>query len=166
MDTEPSAASTFERALSFASEACYTILLQHRRLRTVEPEDDVFLFRWWADLQFMIVALRRLRRAVELASSVSRIESELRQAIAEFDQSLPHITRMRNVEEHIDDYALDSSRRRYKGITRQNLQVGTWDGITFTWLDGKLNVDDARHAAEVLFERLRELKKVFCQKEG
>ena len=50
-----------ERAKSFCNEACFTIALQHRRLKTTEPEDGVFVFRWHADLQFLIVALRRLR---------------------------------------------------------------------------------------------------------
>jgi hypothetical protein len=48
----------------------FTVALQRRRIRSKEPEDDVFVMRWWADLQFYIVALRRLRRAAELASRV------------------------------------------------------------------------------------------------
>src|SRR5579859_2833960 len=57
--TGPSDAAILERAKSLSNEACFTVSLQHRRLRTTEPEDQVFVFRWWADLQFLIVALRR-----------------------------------------------------------------------------------------------------------
>jgi hypothetical protein len=48
----------------------FTVALQRRRTRSNEPEDEGFVMRWWADLHFFIVALRRLRRAAELASRV------------------------------------------------------------------------------------------------
>ena len=64
----PSDAAILERARSLATEAISTVALQRRRPRSTEPEDGVFVFRWWADLQFLIVALRRLRRAAQLAA--------------------------------------------------------------------------------------------------
>jgi hypothetical protein len=58
---------------------------------------------------------------------------------------------MRNVGEHIDDYAVDSPKRQHKEVRRQDLQVGTWDGTTYEWLGDSLNIDTAHEAAYALF---------------
>ena len=147
----PSDAVIMERARSLANEAMFTVALQRRRVRSSEPEDDVFAMRWWADLQFFIVALRRLRRAAELAGRVAAVKDSLTVALQDFDHALPQLMRMRNVGEHIDDYAVDSPERRHKNVNRQALQVGTWDGTTYEWLGESLNVDLAHDVAQTLF---------------
>jgi hypothetical protein len=80
----------------------HTVALQVRRLATEEPEDETFVLRWWADLQFLIVALRRLRRAAGLAASADDEGGRLRAAIERFDRRLPALAVMRNVGEHLD----------------------------------------------------------------
>ncbi len=65
-----SEADILERARSLCSEGCFAVALQHRRLRSKEPEDEVFILRWWTDLQFLIVSLRRLRRSALTAAHV------------------------------------------------------------------------------------------------
>jgi hypothetical protein len=50
---KPSDGAIVERALSLANDAMFTVKLQHRRLRTDEPEDEVFFFRRSADFQFL-----------------------------------------------------------------------------------------------------------------
>ena len=152
---QPSEAALLERAFSLANEAMFTIALQRRRLRSEEPEDTTFVFRWWADLQFFIVALRRLRRSVELASHVKAANVELSAALEKFDVSLPDLTMMRNVGEHIDDYARNDDRRRYKHVDRRTLHVGTWDGTTYEWLGAKLNIDTAHSYAVELHSAIR-----------
>jgi hypothetical protein len=125
-----------------------------------EPEDKTFVFRWWADLQFLIVALRRLRRAAQIASAVPSASEPMAGALRDFDEALPDLQLMRNVGEHIDDYVLETKRRRHP-IDRRLLQVGTWDGTTFTWLkrqpdvDAQLNIDAALGAAENLYLTVR-----------
>lgn len=146
----PSDAVTMERARSLANEAMFTVALQRRRVRSNEPEDDVFVMRSWADLQFFIVALRRLRRAAELAGLVTWAKDSLALALRNFDHALPQLSVMRNVGEHIDDYAVDSSKRRHKDVDRCSLQVGSWDG-TYQWLGKSLNIDVAHKAAFTLF---------------
>ncbi len=157
----PSDAATLERARSLANEAMFTVALQRRRIRFREPEDDVFVMRWWADLQFLIVALRRLRRAAELASRVELVKDSLALAVRAFDDALPQLTVMRNVGEHIDDYALDSPKRRHKDVSRQDLQVGTWDGTTYEWLGESLNIDAAHDAAHTLFAAVSSAAKMW-----
>ena len=158
MGNRPSDAVILERAKSFANEACFTVALQHRRLRTTEPEDTVFLFRWYADLQFLIVALRRIRRAAELATQVPGISPKLIEALDEFDRCLPHLTKMRNVGEHIDDYLLGAGRS--KEVARGALQVCEWNGTVFTWLGLTLDIDEALTAAGSLFSALADAVKL------
>ena len=95
----PSEAATLGRARSLAFDARFTVALQRRRIRSREPEDDVFVMRWWADLQFLIVALRRLRRAAELASRVELVKDSLTSAVGTFHDALPQLAVMRNVAE-------------------------------------------------------------------
>lgn len=149
IDKVPADAVILEHAKSFCNEACFTVALQHRRLRTVEPEDEVFVFRWHADLQFLILALHRLRRAAELAQRVPQVSVALKTALEQFDRSLPSLKKMRNVGEHIDDYLLGGGRSQ--DVQRQSLQVSTWNGTVFRWLDVDLDIDIALGAAEALF---------------
>lgn len=144
----PSDAVIVERARSLATEAMDTVALQCRRLRSTKPMDDVFVFRWWAGLQFLIVALRRLRRTAQLAASIPAAADVMEHALETFDTALPALARMRNVGEHIDDYAVDAPRRNHKNVDRRQVQVGRFDGVTYTWLGGALNVDDALAAGE------------------
>lgn len=151
----PTDAATFEMVLSLATEATFAVAMQRRRLRSVEPEDEVFIFRYWFDLQFTVIALRRLRRAAELAESIPPLKASVVSAIAAFDAALPDLRMMRDVGEHINEYARDRGRK--KEIRHRQLQVGTWDGMTYSWLGGSINVDDALGAAEALTSTLRTL---------
>jgi len=63
---------------------------------------------------------------------------------------------MRNVGEHVDDYALD--RGRHKEVNRKMLQVSQWDGTTYHWLNHELNVDVAFKAAFELYSAVRAAK--------
>jgi hypothetical protein len=57
-----------------------TVALQRRRLRSTEPEDKDFILHWFADLQFLIVSLRRLRRSAAIAAHVPLVAAEIRRA--------------------------------------------------------------------------------------
>jgi len=153
MRTGPSEAATLERAVSLASETMRSLEMQKRRLRSEEPEDSEWLFRWWADLQFFIVTLRRMRRVAELVKEVPSVRAGITTATAAFDSALPMLQKMRNVGEHIDEYALDRGRNQV--VTRGMLQVGTWNGESYQWLDETLNVTDAHNAAVQLYSAIR-----------
>lgn len=161
-ETPPSVTVVREHAFSLANEAMFTVALQIRRLRSEEPEDTDFVMRWWTDLQFLIVALRRLRRTAELAARTDPSNS-LREAMADFDAQLPGLRVMRNVGEHIDAYAVDTPGRHHREVDRRQLQVGGWDGRIYRWLldkDGEwleLDVEKAKTAAEQLFEAVHSL---------
>jgi hypothetical protein len=151
--TEEVDAAILERAKSLSNRACFTVALQRRRLRSTEPEDNTFIFRWWADLVFLVVALRRLRRAAQLATRISntRAAAAVIAALTDFDATLPGLATMRNVGEHIDDYALNAQKRHHHDVNSGQLQVGSWDGTVFDWLGHQLDIDVALAAAEKLF---------------
>ena len=151
-----------ERAFSYCNEAMHTISLQCRRLQSTEPEDSKFVFRQWADLRFLILSLDRLDRSVKLARKISSLPSEIDKSISKFNNSIPSLKKFRNVGEHFEEYALDSGFD--KSVSRRQLQVGLWDGITFEWLDEKLNVVDAQNAAIELFKTIQKIKNNFLRK--
>ena len=163
MLTKPTSASTYERARRLANRSLWSIALQCRRLASSEPEDSDFVFRKWADFDFLVVSLTRLRRAAKLAASIPEIHPSLDAAIREFDAALPHMQRMRNVAEHIDDYALD--RGRDSAIARQSLEVSSMDAdgstLMLKWLGGELSTHEALRASQKLFEAIRAASSFF-----
>jgi hypothetical protein len=112
-----------------------------------------FVFRRCADFQFLIVALRRLRRAAELAARASSVQVLVNDAIREFDQALPGLRKMRNVGEHIDAFAVDEGRHRT--VSRLQLQVGEMNERTIHWLGEQLDTDVALDTAQKLFDAIR-----------
>jgi hypothetical protein len=145
--------SILQRAISLCNEACFAVALQHRRLRSTEPEDNTFVFRWWVDLQFLIVALRRLRRSAAIVGCVPVLSGLIDSALHEFDDALPSLAKMRNVGEHVEDYAL--GRGRNKSVPSGELQVGCLDWPVYSWLGESLDLDTALAAAQELLEAIR-----------
>jgi hypothetical protein len=153
--TAPAPAATWERCHSIVNEGMWPVALQCRRLRGHEPEDDNFIFRWWADLQFLIVALTRLRRAALILTHGRDASPSVKDAVKAFDKRLPGLRRMRNIGEHIDAYTLDKQDRHDKSVYRQDLQVGHWDGKVFSWLGQELDVHEALAASEDVFRAVK-----------
>jgi hypothetical protein len=59
----------------------WSIELQCRRLESVEPENADFVLRRWADFDFLIVALTRLRRETGLAAKIPQLQAPLGTAL-------------------------------------------------------------------------------------
>jgi hypothetical protein len=150
----PSPEATYERAKRLANVLAWTISLQCRRIRSSEPEDEKFLFRQWADYEFLINALSRLRKAAVLASKVPPIKASIEKAIADFDQIIPDLATMRNTLEHVDEYALDLGRNTR--ISRKALEVGKISDEQLEWLGCTLKTEDAMTATNLLFKAIVE----------
>lgn len=149
LDSGRSQAVRLERARSLCNELCHMAALQRRRLQTDEPEDGRFVMRRWADWQVFIAVLRRLRSA----ALIGRFHPAVAAAIADFDARLPALAVMRNVGEHMEDYALDQGRDRT--VERQQLQSGLVSSDELVWIGRTLNADGALGAAEILFDAVR-----------
>jgi hypothetical protein len=93
------------------------------------------------------------------AALIAAFEPDIAAAIAEFDRALPNLAKIRNVGELIDAYAVDDPKRHQRDVSRTGLQVGGFDGTTFSWLGGDLNIGDALRAAEKLFAAVRDAAK-------
>ena len=162
-DVAPSDTATLERARSLANELVYTVALQCRRLKTAEPEDDEFVFRVWADWQFLIVALSRLRHVGVLAKRVEEVADEIQRALIAFDAALPSLQLMRNVGEHLDKYAIDQG---HGEISRKALQVGSWTDADLFWLrEGVGNAPESKPLtlnSVVALDASRKLHRAIC----
>src|SRR5690348_12097685 len=90
--------------------AMFAIDLQYRRLNGGDTSDGRFLFRRWYDFEFLLIALSRLRRIVNQAARDNRLSGYLIPALRQFDAAIPALRIMRNVSEHIDDYAFGTGR--------------------------------------------------------
>ena len=158
----PSPEATYERARRLANLAVWTVELQCRRVKTIEPEDDSFVMRRWQDFQFLIVALARLRRAGTLAAKVNLIKRDINAALKEFDVALPNLKLMRDVAEHIDDYAMDKGRN--KDIDRKALEVFVLDESAVNWLGRDLDLNVALQASLNLFRVIKDSSKILIIK--
>jgi hypothetical protein len=153
--TASAEAITLDRTFSFANEAMFTVVLQLRRVASDEPEDKEFVFRRWADWQFLIVALRRLQRAAELGATTPTGAKVITAALVQFRSQIPGLTTMRNVAEHIDSYAVDDPKRHHKSVDRWQLQVGQLSSDEYVWLGHTLNAAHVKATAEALFVAVR-----------
>ena len=151
---KPSPEATYERARRLANFAMWTVSIQCRRIKSSEPEDDRFVMRKWADFHFLIVALIRLKKAAILAKKVPIIKLKIELALQEFDLELPDIKKMRDVAEHIDEYATDDGRN--KNISRKSLEVSRLNETALEWLGFKLDADKAMEASSKLFEAIKD----------
>jgi hypothetical protein len=96
---------------------------------------------------------------VKIACKVPFVTKDVKAALRKFDQALPHLARLRNIGEHINEYAVDSESRHDKAVSRKELQVGSWNGAVYEWLGTQLNVYDALIAAEELYAALQIARK-------
>lgn len=159
----PTSAATYERARRLANVSIWAIELQCRRLELSEPEDAIFIFRKWTAFDFLIVALTRLRRAAVLAVRVPQVQEAVSVALQEFDAALPGLKKLRDIAEHIDEYAVGRGRQR--SVKRQELEVSqmSTDPPVLVWLGHELNARDALHAGQKLFRSIQEAAAAFSK---
>lgn len=149
-----------ERTVRLANIEMKTVALQLRRIRGKEPEDHDFIFRRWADLQFFIISLYRLRTTATVGYNVSntKIRYSIIGAVKEFDRAVPELKKLRNIGEHQNEYAVDSPKRKVKTVDRKQLEVGSWNDTEYNWLGVTLNIDEAYNAAGKLFTSLQRVR--------
>ena len=145
-----------ERRKSMANQWMWAICLQHARITCPRPQDKEFhpfsvqSFNE-ADVHFLAIALRRLRAVVATIEHIAEQWGTVGPALQSFDHKLPWLKRLRDVFEHLEDYAVDSSHRR-SSTSRQQLQV--WSGSEKTvqsWLGYDIDWNQALDAAQELY---------------
>jgi hypothetical protein len=151
------AAALVERMRTEATTWINAVHMQHRRVvdPIVNPEaPGEEVWHQAIDLHFLLIALTRLRRSVNLAAQVQALQDRLLEHLTTFDQHIPSLRKLRNVAEHFDDYTIG------EGCLTQTerYQLQTWSlgedatkGLVWDWLDVEFPVDAAHHAATVLY---------------
>ena len=171
----PSDAQTLERAARLASNSIFAVRLQLTRIRASRTSDDVGdgAMQRWADSEFLVVALWRLRTTAFIAASVDSVRDAMIAAIDAFDQQLPHLQVMRHVSQHLDDYAIDHPTRRRQRkpgstslVGRRLLEVAGLGDDEFHWLRGKLSFSAAEAAANALYSAVRRARDSFLNVSG
>jgi hypothetical protein len=154
----PTDTATVSRAGRLANRAVWTLQLQRDRLRSFDPMDDDCMFQLWADLEFFIVTLHRLRKAAELMRKVAVVKRQVTVALREFDRAIPQLATMRDVLAHIDDYATDRDSRHHGTISRRQLEVLSGDGKVMRWLGYEIDVDAMLQAGQKLYLALFDIR--------
>lgn len=158
---EPSDDVILERARSLANQTANAIYVQIERCNATAEDPWQTLY----DAQFLIEALWRFRRAVAIAKSVRAASPDVVLLVENFDAALPGLRRMRNVLEHVDDYAIDAqhfgkNRRGDKGVFRAQVQVGGVldDDGNITWVGETVNTRSARDAVMACYRGLKDIQ--------
>ena len=146
--------SIYEKALRFANFAMFTIDLQLNRLKEEELMDGIFLKRRWADFHFFILAVTKLRQSAELCCKIDTIKEAIKEGLSKFDKELPFIRRLRNVDQHWNNYALNEGWDKSVEITM--LEVGIEIDGKFEWLGETICPDECMNVCNSLFIKLIE----------
>jgi hypothetical protein len=154
--TSPDDEEILRRSLGLAYEALQAAEIQLERAREPASDRPGGAFQWWIDLQFFVVALRRLRRAADLMSNVQKYRPQIEQALDRLDAQSPYIELFRNVGEHIDAYTLGEGWD--DTVEPPSLAVGEWDKTTYGWLGLDLNTETSIEAAKVFVADLHAIR--------
>ena len=152
-------AAVVERAKSLARQWMWAVSLQHDRISRPRPQDKAFhpfgvdAFNE-ADVHFLVIALRRLRTVAATLEHAPQMWDSVRSAIQAFDARLPWLRRLRDVFEHLEDYAVDSNLRR-SSTSRRELQVWSFGEHGMQWLGYDVDWKEALLAAEDLYGAMK-----------
>jgi hypothetical protein len=150
----PSAGHQLEVAKFVATQLIHSVHLQWQRSRREEPDDERWGgsgFRQEVDLRFFLTGLHRLRETAVRVAEITQ-DTTLRQGIDAFNAALPDLDRMRNADEHIDEYLAGLGRDPTVPVSA--LGVVTWDDSTFKWAGMSLDAERAFGEAEALYASL------------
>lgn len=148
-----------------ATQWIWAVALQHDRIAKPRLQDEEFHpFRvdsfHEADVHFLAIALSRLRRIATTIEHVPLVMDEIRAAIQRFEDRMPWLKQLRDVFEHLEDYAVDSNRRR-TAVSRRYLQVwsGTENGMN--WMGHEINFKAAIDAGSELYKAVQNAYDLF-----
>lgn len=135
----------------------WAVSLQHDRITRPRPQDADFhpfgvdSFHE-ADVHFLVISLRRLRTAASTLEHAPEVWDSVRRVVQAFDERLPWLTRLRDVFEHLEDYAVASNLRK---TSRRELQVWSGGENGMQWLGFDVDWKEALLAAKDLYGAVR-----------
>ena len=149
-------------ALIVANYFVFAVELQISRVREERVDVEPFVMRPFVDLEFLLVALTRLRRAANVINLFPYTETKLSQAIEKFDKRLSGLKQLRNITEHYDEYLLKIDRG--KNIDLKTIRSGymtkcmSYDSVE--WMDFRLDLDECLAAAKELYISMKSARKL------
>jgi hypothetical protein len=109
-----------------------------------------------ADADFLVVALARFQRLAEWALDGAFATPQLRAAVDRFKAAVPHLTDLRDTQEHFDEYFSNVGRRQKKGEPISGFGYGlNPTGAIVTYGGFTLVAQDAVAAAQDLHRAIR-----------
>ncbi|MEW8521640.1 MAG: hypothetical protein AB2552_01165 [Candidatus Thiodiazotropha endolucinida] len=141
----------FEDAKNMANIAVWGVELQIKRLNSQKNEISEFVMQPVVDFHFLIVALTRLRQAASLVSKISDIKS----AIATFDNAIPDLRTVRNILEHIDEYRIGKGNN--KSVPKDSFQTIIFGKESIRWVNYEINLKSAMKASSDLYAVIRSI---------
>lgn len=146
-----------QKAVSFATAELGAMRLQSKRLQAATAGTDDVSSQSWSDAQFFLVALTRFKHSVQVATSFDGFipSSELFEAQRELDASAPELKLMRDVGEHLEDYAAGSGRKDEARDDEIHTAVVT--AHSFNWIGREVKFRAAISAAEKVIQALLQL---------
>lgn len=159
----------FEKAIRLATTILFSIELQYERMQTNGSKDISIASQIkWIDFQFFIIALNRLEKVACLLKSIHIIKSKIKLAIKEFNKSIPDLKTIRNIIEHLEEYAKGSGNLNKNGeeeiISRHGIENHSILGSKWSWLEYKIDIDISFEASKKLYSTIIECKKIMQDK--
>lgn len=158
-----------ERANSLANRWAWAVSLQHDRITKPRSQDKEFhpfgneAFNE-ADVHYLVIALSRLRKIAITIEHVTQVWGDVQESIKSFDDRLPWLKRLRDVFEHLEDYAVDSNLRK-TNTSRKELQVWSANENGMKWLGYEIIWDEALYAANDLYGAVKTAYDYFVRKQ-
>ena len=147
----------YEDARILANIYVHAVAMQISRVRQKVSDSDQFVMRPFADLEFLLVTLVRLKRAACAIREVPVAREAMQQAIKEYDKRLPALKDLRNITEHYDDYLLEQG--RISKVDRSGLLTKTMSPESIDWMGYRMNLNEIMAAAEALFQEIKAVEK-------
>jgi hypothetical protein len=118
-----------------------------------------------SDADFLVIALARFQRLAEWALDGAFATPSLRAHVNKFKSTVPHLTDLRDTQEHFDDYWSNVGKRQKKGEPQSGFGYGlNPTGAVVTYGGFTLITADAVAAAQELHRAIRrDVDPIACQ---
>jgi len=165
----PDEVTLSEEARHFANLYVWAVDTQIKRIKRgmVDPTSLNFALQMVMDFEFLLSALRKLRRSAELMSRIPTVEKDINKAIRNFDEKLPDLQNLRNASEHFDEHL--EGRDRGKNLVDSyvaHFSTLKYHENSVEWLQRKLDLDIALTEAHFLFDSVRQATRKVAAESG
>ncbi len=154
--TSPEPLQNYERARRLLSRYCFGVEQHIERIGNFNPDERWSELQNKNDWEVVIVFLTRIRRCLEMLLAFRVFQDAVRRGLDQFDRTLPSLIKLRNFEEHFDDYS--NGKGRNKAAAWGHLETYNYGSSEFSNGLGGLSTADAEQAAKAAWAIVLELE--------